>query len=538
MKFNFKTPSAVREEYLYSPFRKFRLNREQRRRLAKKIKILRAPTGLGKTHGMINVFVPDIFRESVEHNVNLVVIAVPNLENVDTIEFQEAAMEHKYIYTENILDVESHLKKNNKVLFAATHGKINSNKNCSNILLKYAPKSAWFVDEAHSWLGVTEKEYYEPVMGYTPPKFEGTVFKFLSKVLEHTDLVFGVTATPTKQHRQAIGPIEFQVINEWCPVSERAFLTKWSSEYKMYKGFDMVRKNGKLVAQIDSNSAKSALRNYIRYHHVKNIDTNIELLEFDSNVNTKLTSIIACGGNNNTRLAIHMDEVRVWLEEMLPLNGYGLAGYWIAVMRDRQKGFYNLKGEFEPATENQIIQALNDPDHDAQFLLINQKGKAGINVFNLTGICSLRIRDPKVSDVTELAKQIIGRLSRLNSGHGLILKEQYGYDLELMCKNYCDDFGVNPEVFYKTVINNNSFQFCYPSTPKNQWELSVEQYDEYYTARLSDIDPYLRSIILGDDSRIDLCPECGQAINFPHDHKPKKTIDLTEFMDIKNINLN
>tara|TARA_Y100000356_G_C11210424_1_gene263067 strand:- start:52 stop:963 length:912 start_codon:yes stop_codon:yes gene_type:complete len=300
----------------------------------------------------------------------------------------------------------------------------------------------------------------------------------------------------------------------------------------MYKGFDMVKKGYKTVAQIDRNSAKSALRNYIRHHHVRNILENERLQSFDSNVSPKLSSIIACGGDNNTRLAIHMDEVLEWLYEMLPLNGYNYSGFWIAVMRDKQKGFFNLNGDFEPATESQIIEALNDPENDAQFLLINQKGKAGINVFNLTGICSLRIRDPKRSDVTELSKQIIGRLSRLNSGHGNTLKEHYNYDLELMCKNYCADFGVDPKVFYETVINNNSFQFCYPSTPKNQWELSVDEFDKFYTARLSDIDPYLRSIILDDDSGIQLCPECGQPIDSSHDHKFKKSVDLTEFMEI------
>ena len=532
MKFNFKTPTTVREEYLYAPFREFRFDRLRRRRLAKKIKIVQAKTGMGKTHGMVNIFIPDIFKEDILQNVSLVVIAVPNLENIDTITFQEAARDNGYIYTENITEADSHLKRGSKVAFAATHGKIALNKECSSILLKYSKTSAWFVDEAHTWLGVTEKEYYEPVMGYTPPKFEGTVFKFLSKVLQGTDLVFGITATPTKQHRQCIGPIEFEIINEWCPVSESAFLTKWSSEYKMYKGFDMVKKGYKTVAQIDRNSAKSALRNYIRHHHVRNILENERLQSFDSNVSPKLSSIIACGGDNNTRLAIHMDEVLEWLYEMLPLNGYNYSGFWIAVMRDKQKGFFNLNGDFEPATESQIIEALNDPENDAQFLLINQKGKAGINVFNLTGICSLRIRDPKRSDVTELSKQIIGRLSRLNSGHGNTLKEHYNYDLELMCKNYCADFGVDPKVFYETVINNNSFQFCYPSTPKNQWELSVDEFDKFYTARLSDIDPYLRSIILDDDSGIQLCPECGQPINSSHDHKFKKSVDLTEFMEI------
>ena len=111
-------------------------------------------------------------------------------------------------------------------------------------------------------------------------------------------------------------------------------------------------------------------------------------------------------------------------------------------MRDKQKGFFNLNGDFEPATESQIIEkTLTIQENDAQKLLNNQKERGtAINVFNLL-ICSLRIRDPKRSDVTELSKQIIGRLSRLNSGlSGNTLKEHYNYDLDKMCKNYCADW--------------------------------------------------------------------------------------------------
>ena len=59
---------------------------------------------MGKTHGMVNIFIPDIFKEDVLQDVGLVVIAVPNLENIDTITFQEAARDNGYIYTENITE--------------------------------------------------------------------------------------------------------------------------------------------------------------------------------------------------------------------------------------------------------------------------------------------------------------------------------------------------------------------------------------------------------------------------------------------------
>lgn len=60
---------------------------------------------------------------------------------------------------------------------------------------------------------------------------------------------------------------------------------------------------------------------------------------------------------------------------MLIKNGYNPSSQWIAVMTDSQKGFFNLCDDFIPCDENGIIAALNDPDEDCQFLLINNKGE-------------------------------------------------------------------------------------------------------------------------------------------------------------------
>ena len=78
------------------------------------------------------------------------------------------------------------------------------------------------------------------------------------------------------------------------------------------------------------------------------------------------------------------------------------------------------------------------------------------------------------------------------------------------------------------------FSFVIPQHPKISGSCQKDEFDKFYTARLSDIDPYLRSIILDDDSGIQLCPECEQPINSSHDHKFKKSVDLTEFMEIHN----
>ena len=304
-------------------------------------------------------------------------------------------------------------------------------------------------------------------------------------------------------------------MNKWCEIKDSLFLTKWGT-YLEYKGYDMqvkISNRGKSISRavIDENSAKSNLRKYITEWHLPNVQRLVKFSNYDENIVTKLTSMILCGGDNNTRLSLHLDNVVEYLIEFLLKNNYSTSMQSIAVMRDNQKGFYDLCGNFEKATDDEIIDALNDPDEDAEFLLVNHKGSAGINVHNLTGTCSLKIRDPKTTDVTELSRQRIGRLSRLNTGHGNILRDKYDMDLELMLMNYCDDFGVDPHIFYQTLMTANVFQFRYPSTPGGQWELATKEFDEEYTASQERVDPVVKSIIFNDN---EYCSSCGQLL--PH----------------------
>lgn len=505
-----KTPDDIRHEYLINPFYEFLQDSSMRKEYEDLIKVFQAPTGFGKSFALANLFIPKIFESQ---KVKLVVYAVPNIENLDKYEFGDYARENGYYFTDKPDEVFLFLKQGKNVVFGVTHAylcngsqkpKINREK-----LIQLADQSAWFIEECHSWLGVTDIEWYKDVMGHGTPDFAGTVYKLLSRINQKTDLCFGITATPTKQHRGEVGDIKFQIMNEWCPKENRAFLTKWSKNYKQYKGFDEVSyksSRGRINKrfEIDVNNCKSQLRQYVKDHHVKNIQTLKHLSNYDPNIKPKLTSMIICGGANNERLAVQLEEARKWLSQMLIKNGYNPSSQWIAIMTDSKKGFYNLNGDFESCSEDGIIAALNDPEEDCQFLLVNNKGKAGINVFNLTGICSLRIRDPETTDCTELSRQIIGRLSRLNSGHGSILKDEYNYDLEKMINNYCSDHGMNPNVFFETLKVANTFEFRHPTTPGGHWELSVEEFDELYTSSWSEMEQIVKEMIFSDV----VCSDC------------------------------
>lgn len=498
-----KNPSDIRNEWLVNPFFEFLNNDRKRKECQNLIKIFQAPTGFGKTFGVTNFFIPELFN-----SVDLVVYAAPNVENIDSDSFVISGQKYGYFFTKNPDEAFRFLKQGYKVVLGLTHSYLcNSSKKCQlhrNQLIDLAKNSAWFIEECHSWLGVTDQEWYKDVIGHETPHFGGTVYKLSNTILSKTDLVFGITATPTKQHRGVVGDVCFEIVNEWCPGYERPLLTKWSKNYTEYNGYVLEKTSGKTRAVINRVAAEESLLKYVEEHHVSNIKKLNHLKNYDSNIVSKLTSLIVCGGNNNSRLSIHVDDALDLLADILIDNGYNSSCQWISIMTDKQKGFYNLQGDFTPASEDDIIASLNDSESDCQFLLVNNKGKAGINVFNLTGICSLRIRAPKTRDCTELSRQIIGRLTRLNSGHGDILAKEYEYNLEKMCLNYCSDSGVDSNIFYETLKIANTFEFCYPSTPNEHWELSVSEFEDYYTPSWSRVKSIIESLVFKDH----LCTTC------------------------------
>lgn len=499
-----KNPSDIRKKWLIDPFFNF-LDSEQDRKYSKNlIKILQAPTGFGKTFAVTNFFIPKLFSGGVQ----LVVYAAPNVENIDSDSFQVAGQKYGYFFCKTPDEAFRFLKQGHNVVLGLTHSYLcNAAKKCQvhrKQLIEFAKKSAWFIEECHSWLGVTDQEWYKDVIGHSTPHFGGTVYKLSNEILNQTDLVFGITATPTKQHRGVVGDVCFTILNEWCAVFERLVLTKWSKKYHEYDGFVIEKCGNKIKPVINRSKCEEVLVEYVENHHVNNIKRLENLHEYDSNIVPKLTSLIVCGGNNNTRLSIHIDDAVELLSDILIDNGYTSSCQWISIMTDKQKGFYDLRGNFTSASEDDIIAALNDSDSDCQFLLVNNKGKAGINVFNLTGIFSARIRAPKTRDCTELSRQIIGRLTRLNSGHGNILAKEYEYNLEKMCLNYCNDYDIEPNIFYETLKVANTFEFCYPSTPNEHWELSVSEFEEFYTASWDRVKDIVRNLIFSDQ----LCDKC------------------------------
>ena len=81
---------------------------------------------------------------------------------------------------------------------------------------------------------------------------------------------------------------------------------------------------------------EQVLKNYVVKHHVANIKRLENLQKRDKNVVPKLSSLIVCGGSNNVRLSIHIDDAVDWLSDILANAGYAEDAVDF-IMTDKQK---------------------------------------------------------------------------------------------------------------------------------------------------------------------------------------------------------
>lgn len=512
-----KNPNDVRESWLETPMLDFLGDKLKRKEYRHLIKVGQGATAIGKSFFIRNKFCPEIFKEK-----DFILYLAPQTENIPVDEFEVSALKHKYMFTRDPDSALRHIRSGYKVVLGLTWAALcNASKKWDNIreeINSLSSRSAWIVDECHSWLGVSAQAYYREVIGHRTPKFGATAMTLCQQSMDNgNDLVFGFTATPTKQHRGIVGDERYIVLNEWCPVSERFLMTSSSKSYVEYDGYDMLydHSSRKTQAVINRDRALDALKTYLFEHHIKNIETLQELSQFDPNIKPKLVSLIPAGGNQNLRLSLHVDDAVESLSSILLESGlYEPIGQYISVLTDNKKGFYDLEGNFESAPEQTVLESANDPNKDCQFIIVNNKAKAGVDVFNLTGICSLRIREPSENSCTELSRQIIGRATRLCTGHGKLLHEKYNYNFEKILREYCkDNPNVNKQVFFKTIETASTFRFDYPSTPAGHWDLSVTEFERDYAPTWDSVKDVVRNLIFDEE----LCAKCPLHTKFIDD---------------------
>jgi len=329
-------------------------------------------------------------------------------------------------------------------------------------------KAGYFVDESHSWM-ISHIDNYRNVMGSNTPKYEGGLFKMLSKLAERTPYIFGLTATPNAEQINkvpVIGCMKFEVINDYPKLKETIGRSGWIgavTRYELGHKLDSENNNtgGIFYAAVELHLEKS-YKYGKRTMMIKTERANGALMWTMDAIQNSLKYWAKDGNSEYLGNSEHKSDV-------------------IAVMTHSFKGFINFipcgfgtKIEHTTRTEDEIKEALSDPNHNCQILLVVEKGDMGMNIHNLKTIFSFRKTDKEMTTlydkepITENAIQTVGRAMRINTGvSNEEFTDKWGYDLTDYVKK-----GLKSDDEVEALLELNSLDLYVPDN--EMWNASIE----------------------------------------------------------------
>jgi hypothetical protein len=387
-------------------------------------------------------------------------------------------------------------------------------------LLKYAPFSILCVEEAHQFIGCGDKgsNPYMITFGYSS-EYAGMTMERIEDWQKINPRVVGFTATPTLHHKgfETLSD-KYQVCSELAPLDEILPSQAWIN---MTKEYPYSKHQGK-------NSVTDSIQ--------KSIDTIfdreaqlLKLTSEDKNIVPKLSGLFIAGDRRGV-WGCPIDEVREIISDYLLSIGYDESEKMVATMVEDSSGgvrIYDLSGKTEKVKGGsaELFDRLQDPNDPVRFLIVINRGRSGINVHNLSTCVVCRIRDPKEVR-TPIPIQIFGRMVRLNTGTGDIVRKKYENDLRYYIPGYSTDYDVSYSTIVKTISIANCFDIWYPENPsaKRTWRDSLQEFKELYVNSIEDGYKFLKEFT-GEKPLIDLtenftndkgeliCPHCGNSIH-------------------------
>ena len=215
----------------------------------------------------------------------------------------------------------------------------------------------------------------------------------------------------------------------------------------------------------------------------------------DGRINTKLTAMYMCGDARGV-WGCSIDEVRETITKYLISDcGFDESEPMIATMVEDSSGgntVWTLDGAKERVTNSELMERLHDEHNPLRFLLVINRGRSGINVHNLTALVICRIRDPKEVK-TPIPIQIFGRMVRLNTGTGDLVRKEYMNNLDNYLKYYAEDYDVDTKTVVETIKIANVFDIWHPTNgkAKRTWEESLIEFQRDYVNSSDDGYEYL-----------------------------------------------
>lgn len=392
-----------------------------------KIKIFRAPMGVGKTYSVFTKMVPELM---LQKDVKAFWYFAPNTENINVNEILKYVTvlwkkEERYKnlpvpmvfqiggeFGGNYKAAERYLKAGVPVILCSTDDSI------SNVLFKensndeYIPnknteffrnlgdKFALIRDEIH--YGATSDAKYLPENSGASEKteFKARMFHINKCFLDTTPWTIGTTATPTKEMiKKEFGAEEFDIVNPWLSPKQCYGQLAWMGsmntilDVKKY-GDDnyLIKHLGWMVSDMINRqrSVENEIQSALQNPHLPDKDKKIL-----KSISTKTCGMIKV--NTGKNLA-HLDRI----QSLLVKAGIPHDMTYVVTTKDgwTEYDYSGVKtGLNGKAGCNEWIEELNDSDSNARIVIVVNKGDKGINVPNLTS--GLIFRNPTPKDKKE-----------------------------------------------------------------------------------------------------------------------------------------
>ena len=437
-------------------------------------------TGQGKT---LAVTMNHLHKLLVDADRQIVIYSVPNNEILEKDRFEEAVEELQKLlprgqnvkFVTKPLEAIKQLKKGNKVVFATSHqGWVTKGSKYGGVLfdkiIDEDIKVAVIIDEAHTWL-ISCIENYPKVLGNTGTKYEASLFRKLEQLAQKTPYIFGMTATPNREHRGVIPPhgtMKFKFYNEMVPKELMVWKNAWFRENTFFDTNDPIQVESTLRKMLEE------LRDDEKITGVK----QTALIQVKPVLSDKAIE----GRNRRGESLYHTDletTKKIVSDLICDYNIFSRDKCIMAVMDQNSKGAFSADGSssIQYADEDELLASANDVNDDLRIIFVVNKGKAGMNIHSLGAILSLRDYNDKsdeIGEMTEFPIQTIGRLVRLYAG---MLNEKFtdltGYNMKEYLKQ-------NPELVDVIKILN-SVRTYLPDT--SVWRTAlIEVLDKYMTA--------------------------------------------------------
>ena len=450
-----------------------------------KIKIFRAPMGVGKTYSVFTKMVPELM---LQKGVRAFWYFAPNTENINLTEIAEYTTKlwkksdkYKDLATPMLLQIggeygnnyklaETYLNLNQPVILCSTDTSI------ANILLnkkngKYVPsKDAEFFrslgsefalirDEIH--FGATSEAKYLPEnMGaWEGSPFKARMFNLNKCFLDTTPWTIGATATPTKEMiKEEFGAEEFDIVNPWLSPKQCYGQLAWMGSMntilddKKYGDDNYIIKHlGWMMSDMINRqrSVENEIQSALQNPHLHDKDKKIL-----KSISTKTCGMIKVNIGKNLA---HLDRI----QSLLVKAGIPHDMTYVVTTKDgwTEYDYSGVKTGFKgKAGCNNWIDTLNDSESDARIVIVVNKGDKGINVPSLTS--GLIFRNPSPRDKKEKKWilrnpiQNVGRFVR--SYYGGLTQEQ----LNNIPLNVSESILKNLNTFDVTTPDSDQWKEC------------------------------------------------------------------------------